>query len=240
MQYSNTTTKDGLVQRCEVYTSLGDGAISGDQTMLAQFTSLLNSAYEKVVTIILESIDEVDFDDSNYSDFPVATATLVSGQRDYAFPTDILKIKRIDITYDGTNWYKAEAFDIGEYVNGVGNDTIVDSNFQKSKPKYDTKYNSIWVYPLASDGNGQMRIEYTRDINSFTTSSTTTQPGIDKAFHPLIAKFASLEWAISKGLSSKNDLNVLCQEDEVRIKKHYGRKNEDRDLVVKSNYISYR
>lgn len=242
MQFSNTTSKNGLVQRCELYTSLGDGAISGDTTLLGQFTGLINSAYQKVSTMILESMDEWDFDDSDNSDFPVATAPMTVN-RDYSFPTSILKVKRLDITYDGINWYKAEAFDINEYGFGVGNDVNMDVNFQKTSPKYDTKYNSIWIYPKANAedvaSGASLRMEYSREINEFLTTDTTVEPGIDEPFHPLIAKLASTEWAIIKGLKSKNDLNTLCQEDEARLKRFYGKKQEDRNIILKSVYQDY-
>ena len=102
MQFSNTTSKDGLIQRCELYTGIGDAGISGNATMLAQFTSLINSAYEKVVSMILESMDEWDWDDVNFSTtYPIATQSMVANQRDYAFPTSTLKIKRVDLSFGG-------------------------------------------------------------------------------------------------------------------------------------------
>ena len=36
--FSDTTNKNGLIQECEFWTNLGDGTISGDTTLLAQFT----------------------------------------------------------------------------------------------------------------------------------------------------------------------------------------------------------
>jgi len=243
MQFNNTTLKNGIIQRCELYTGLGDTAISGNATLLAQFTSLINSAYEKVITSVLSAMDGWDFDDSNYDNFPIATTPMVASQRQYSFPSNILKIKRVDFSYDGTNYYRAEAFDIGEYGEGVGNDTNVDANFSKDKPKYDFKYGGIFIYPLASatdiTNGAEIRVEYTRDVDVFTVSDTTQQPGIDRPFHQLIPKYASLEWGMSKGLKNKNDLAVLVQDDELRLKKFYGSKQLDRNIILKASYIDY-
>ena len=80
MQFSDTTNLNGLIQRCELLTGLGDTGISGDATLLKHFTSLINQTYHKVVTMILQSQDEWDFDDKNHTDYPILTTDLVVSQ----------------------------------------------------------------------------------------------------------------------------------------------------------------
>ena len=106
MQYSDTTNKNGLLQRMEFWTNLGDAGITGNTLLKAQFTQGLNNWYHKVVTMILASHDEIDWDDVNHADFPVLTTDLVANQQDYSIPASekVLKIKRVEWTPDGTNW----------------------------------------------------------------------------------------------------------------------------------------
>ena len=55
MPFSNTTTKGGLIQGCERWTNLGDAIISGDTTLLKQFTAAINEAYDELLPIIFSS-----------------------------------------------------------------------------------------------------------------------------------------------------------------------------------------
>ena len=53
MQFSDTTNKNGIIQQIEFRTNLGDTGISGDATLLKQFTGQINDAYMKAVGIII-------------------------------------------------------------------------------------------------------------------------------------------------------------------------------------------
>ncbi len=48
MQYNNVTEKNGIIQRVEMLTGMGDGAISGDAVLLKQVTGLVNESYFEV------------------------------------------------------------------------------------------------------------------------------------------------------------------------------------------------
>ena len=84
----------------------------------------LNNSYDDIQTLILQSQDEWDFDDSNNTDFPILTADTVTDQADYALPSGTLKIKRVETTFDGTNWYRVAPLDINEVNNDTTNKLI--------------------------------------------------------------------------------------------------------------------
>lgn len=241
MQYSDTTNKNGLLQRCEFWTDLGDATISGTAVLKSQFTQGLNNWYHKVVTMILSAQDEWDFDDSNHTDFPVLTTNLVASQQDYSIPVSekVLKIKRMEVTYDGTNWYKAEPLDINE-VGHATDTTTISSMFSTSKPYYDVQYGSIFLYPIpTSNVTAGLKIWWTREIDEFTTSDTTQEPGIDEPFHEMLPLGASFDYCVAKGLAKKNDIFTVLQDYEKRLKEFYGSKQKDRKYVMKSAYINY-
>lgn len=249
MQYSNTTDKNGLLQRCEYYTLLGDGVITGNTLLKAQFTQSINNHYHRVVNMILESQDEWDFDDINHTDYPILTTPLVAGQRDYSIPASekVLKLKRVDVTYDGVNYYKAEPIDASELSVGLGNDTNVDAYFSKSAPRYDVQYGSVFIYPLANAtdvANGaKARFQWTREIDEFTTSDTTQEPGIDEAFHEMLPLGASLDWLSVNKPQNTATIQVIIsrlQEYEDRLKKHYSRKQQDREYKLIPRYVNYK
>lgn len=223
----------------------------------------INIWVQKIVTMIMESMDGIDFDDQNISTtYPIATRPLVSTRRDYAFGTASwtvlgkegganstsqtllpLKIKRLDITYDGTNYVKAEPIDDGEIALGLGNDTLTDNSFYKSAPRYDVKFNSVFIYPQASASDvtagALMRIEQERAVIPFTSGDLTTgtaTPGFDSPFHPFVAKGASYEYAFSHQLAQAGALQGELQDWEARLKRHYGRKDLDRRMTLGVEY----
>ncbi len=233
MVFSDTTNKNGLIQDVEFWLNVGDTGISGNATLLKIVTSNINRWYHKIVASILESQDAWEFDDLNLTDFPVATTPLVASQRDYSLPASlkVLKVKRVDITYDGTTYYRANPIDTGEPSFGLGNNTNTDGNFDKANPRYDLIGNSIWIYPLASAtdvaNGGLIRIEFMREVDEFTSADTTQEPGIDEPFHRMLSLGAALDYALTKNMPIAANLATLISDYEERLKRYYSRKEVD-------------
>ena len=106
----------------------------------------INSWYRNVQTEILASQDNWDFDDTNTSDYPILRTDLNAGQQAYTLPTSTLELKRVEVTYDGTNWSKMTEFDIGERLSATAANNLGD--FSTSSPFYDNQYGSIFLYPI--------------------------------------------------------------------------------------------
>ena len=236
MQFNNTTNKNGLIQLCEFLTQIGDTNISGDTTLLKTFTMLINNGYHKAESIILASQDEWDFDDSNNSDFPIGTANLVADQQDYALPTS-LKIKRVEITFDGTKWYKAEPFDINE--RGRATDTTsISQDFFQTEPKYDIMDSSLFMYPIPGVNiTSGLKVWFIRIVAPFVSTDTTKEPGFDGLWHEYVALYASHEWARTKGKSNADKLKRDLLQMESDMRDYFSDKQEDRQNVLKPSLI---
>lgn len=225
----------------------------------------LNVWYQKVVTMILESQDESDFDDSNITaTYPVYERVLAT-RRDYAFSTAAwaavgkegaanasaaailpLKVKRLDVTYDGSNWYKAEPIDDGEISYGMGNESITDQNFVLTNPRYDVRSNAVFVYPIPTaaqvTAGAKMRLETERNVIPFTSgdlSTGTLTPGFDAPFHPIIADGASFEYAVSRQLPQLAQIQSRLTDWEARLRQAYGRKQLDRRIQLTPSYSDF-
>lgn len=236
MQFSDTSNLTGLIQECEDLCLTGTAGISGNTTLLKDFTRKINKWYGKVVTMILQSQDEWDFDDSNYTNFPILTNDLVASQQDYSLPTGALKIKRIEVSFDGVTWKKVEPIDINEL--GIATDsTSIVNHFNKSEPFYDVQGGSIFLYPIP-DANvtGGIKIWISREVDYFTSADTTQEPGFSEAFHEMLALGASYDYCKVRKLAQTTALKNDLLEMEQRLKQYYGDLQKDRNIQLKSAY----
>lgn len=231
----------------------------------------INIWYEKIVSMILESMDYISFDDNRNTNYPVATRLLVAAQRDYAFSTASwtlqgkennagtasqtllpLKIKRLDVTYDGVNYYRASAFDEGSVYWGLGNTTNEDINQIDQAPQYGVRWNSVFLYPMATAANvtagATMRLEFDRAVNVFsqsvdypasTMSTSTSVPGIDLPWHPMLAYGAAYEYANAQNLPQLANLKQDLLDWETRLRTAYGKKDLDLLLAFQPAYDAY-
>lgn len=206
----------------------------------------INTTNEMVVGIILDSQDESDYDDPNHGDFPILTTDLVINQRDYGLPVAdyLLEVKDVQISYDGgTTWRKAQPIDRSNLSDDVGNDTLLDSQFSKDEPRYDTEGMSFLIYPRLTTGTGQMTVRGSRAPYKFTTSDLSTgtlTPGFDSTFHVMLAVGAALEYATSKRMKGLiKDMQDKFDILEVRLRRQYGRKQKDRNIRLQAEDINY-
>lgn len=217
----------------------------------------INIWYQKVVSMIFESQDSTDFDDARATNYPIVSTPMIANQRDYPIPVSerMLKIKRVDMAYNGVDWYRANPMDSGAYPAGIGFtqgepvDAQLDQNFLRINPFYDVAYSSIWLFPMptAQDvaNGGIIRVEWQRNVIPFTTADytsvltdSTVAPGFDAPFHPILAWGAAFEYATAAMLPQTPLLTQQVGEWEQRIRVAYGRKNLDERLMLGADMVT--
>jgi len=225
-----------ITNRISFYTSATAGA-SG-QFKDADRLIAINKAYNDVHIKILQSMDEVDFDDANNTtDFPILTTDLVASQQDYKLPTDVTNVKRLEITFDGTTWNRVTPFDINEDSNGTST-TNINDDFSSENPYYDLMAGSLLLYPIPDTSvTGGLKIWIDRNVTEFTSgdvSAGTKEPGFDKQFHNLIALKASIDWLIAKtdNFATSDRLEREALDMEIMLIEQYGRKQKDRNAAL--------
>lgn len=214
----------------------------------------INIWQHKIQTAILLSEDEVDFDDSNYADYPNLTTPLVAGQRDYTIPKSekVISFKRVDISYDGQNSYRANPIDTGEIytglapASGTAQNAKLDALYPRTAPRYDVSWNSVFAYPMpnASDiaNGGYIFIEWDREIKEFTATdytNGTATPGFDTAFHPLLAYGPSYEFLLGTGQDT-SQVEDNIKETMGNLQLTYGKKQKDRTMSVVPIYNNFK
>ena len=194
---------------------------------------------------ILSSMDEVDYDDkNNTSDFPILTTDLEANQQDYSLPDGTTKIKRIEVTYDGTNWVKANPIDIDEITDPTDTSSIAN-DFSTDAPFYDINSNSVFMYPIPSTQViGGIKIWIDRKANPFTSADVSTgtkEPGFDEDFHSLIPTLVTWDWEFYKlkDYAAADRTLQIASIGESKLKKHYSSKQKDRRYAMGASDVDY-
>lgn len=219
MVFSDTTNKNGIIQRCEQWTGLGDAVISGDTTLIKIFTAAVNEAFDELMPLILSYSAKGRWDDTNNTDFPIGKFDLVSGQNDYSVKTDgsVLRILRV---FDVQFLASATATDYTTLTKMTLEDdralhamapTSADTGIPTHWLERD---NVIFLYPKPnySATNG-VKIFYEREQSRFVSTDTTKEPGIPVPFHNLLVYITAHAWLIV----NKQANTVLISRLETKI-----------------------
>jgi hypothetical protein len=97
---------------------------------------------------------------------------------EYAFPANLLKPVRAEISYDGLTWNKATIYDNAINQGSEYNDSQVNSEFSTSSPMIDFMRNSYKIRPLKTTAGNITKgiyIEYEKRQVDFTTSTEPTE-----------------------------------------------------------------
>ncbi|MFP5260990.1 MAG: hypothetical protein ACLGJB_03690 [Blastocatellia bacterium] len=179
---------------------LGATGITGNTTLFQQFTRWANIWHKTGANYAILAFDGHDFDDPNYTTAPTGTFTGTTN-RDYNFDGayKMLKVKLVEVSPDGTNYYRATPIDDNDRQDISVKDTNVDSNFSITEPKYDLIANGFKLFPKFTaaqvSAGAKVYVEWYRAPRDFSTTGTDSyEPGFDLQFHRLPALGASLEY----------------------------------------------
>lgn len=248
LQFSDTSaSKNGLIQECEslVFGDNSYGRISGDTSLLATFTRYLNEAYNRVTSLILTSDGRWQWDDTNNTDYPIGTTSLVttvgSEQQDYQFTTSFLWIQRVEVLDAAGNWRLLKPIDQADIYDQSLTDFLKTAGLPIY---YDKIANSLFLYPKplatsVTSANG-LRVWFQRPPSYFITTDTTKVPGFNSLYHRLIALIASRDYAAFKQLSTSQALGDLVQQQEDSITESYALRNKDEHTRLSAKKYNFR
>ncbi len=203
----------------------------------------VNAAYEKRVGQILAVDGLWQFDDSNYTDFPIGTTTMVASQQDYAFDVSMLEIERVEVKDINGNWYELSPIDKSQIDGAL-------SEYQKtagSPMEYDKQGASIILYPAPASSSvtlaSGLKGYFKRTASVFTSAEVTTgtkQPGFASPFHIILAYDAAIPYAISYKKDRVPALIAEADRLERAMLKFYSLREQDRRKKMIMADISFR
>lgn len=168
-----------------------------DSTTLtdAQLLRLANKYYAQIVRHL------VDLNEDIYAE--ISSADLVANQMEYVLPVDntsstygggAIKIMRVEVSLDGTNWYEAKPFGLSNlgipFMKAESGNaaaiTTINLEFSSTQPYYSFADRSIFLLPIpvstdsVAASNANLMIYWVKRPNELTSSSSI--PDIPKDF----------------------------------------------------------
>lgn len=231
MVYSDTTLNQGIIQEIDFLVSTDSVSYT-----TADKTRNINRWQDKVFGWILEASNpRLQFDDSRYTDLPVATADLFSGQYSYGFDATWLSINRIDMKNSSGTWQTLSSFDQYDVTGGydayqatagtpLGYDILAGTYQIKPTPNYSS--------------TGGLKIWFVRKAKAFTATDTTAEPGFAPQFHRILSLGASYDYAMSRNMPQTRSLREEIEQLHKEIEDYYGTLNKER-LRLTTNRLNF-
>lgn len=202
----------------------------------------VNMAYEEVVALILGCDGLWQFDDTNFTTFPIATTTLVASQQDYTFNAAHLEIEGVSVLDNTGIWHKLRQID----DKSLGVDPAEYRKDDGLPVEYDKQGSSLLLYPAPASGSvtlaSGLKVFFKRTADIFTSAQVTTgtkEPGFASPFHMILAYKAAIPYAMSYKKDRVPMLLEQVRRFEDGIKKHYGRREQDRRKRMTMGGISH-
>lgn len=206
----------------------------------------INSAYEQVVGWIIQADGTWQFDDSNYTDLPIGTQTLVASQSAYTFNDKFLQIEEVQIKDDEGNWQIIQPIDQREYSD----ETPLSEAFETDGfPQFYDKIaeDTIKLYPAPSAADctltGGLKIKFKRTASIYTSAEVTTGtkvPGFISTYHYILSYMAAIPFC----MTYKKDRVALFERKVEEMKKGiieaYTQREKDKRKVITMDGILFR
>ncbi len=229
--FSSVVNKNGIIQQIEKNCGFPDGTITGNVTLMAQFTADVNLAIDDALAVIIPASGTWQLDDSNHTDYPIGTTDLVSGQRDYTFVTDesgnlVLDIYKVMCKGPDGIYKELIPKDQQSDLNVLG---FTDGQDLTGTPTmYDKTGNGIFLdkIPSYNSTNG-LKIYVNREGSYMTPSDTTKKAGFSGLFHEYLVLKPSYNYARTKGLQNTERLKRDITEMEAKMLSHYSDRQRD-------------
>ena len=231
MILSNASTSDGLRNLTRFITNTDTTTYSN-----ADLDASINRYYRLFVNKIIEAMDGWDFQGE------IATSDLVADQQEYVFPSDILKFKRAEVSYDGVTWRRAKLIDINSKPRQTDASTIANEDY-KSDPEVDLFDRSLFLYPIpTADSTGGIKIWYEKQADDL--SADADEPLLLEAYQTGLSIGASVDYfdkyrEVEFNSSKSNENQLKLEKLILDMQSFYRRRTQDQDYTVQGQAVDY-
>ena len=218
-------------------------------------TRRINAALEELIGKIITADGQFQYDDTNFTDLPIGTGTLVSGQSTYTFASEYLDILEIDILDTGGKYIKITPFDAHEL--GMSFDEWVNSSSGTPPNGFPLYYDKVGdtirldksptaTFVTLASG---LKIYFKRTADLFITTDTTQEPGLPSPYHVLLPYKAAVPYCVIHHPGRVQGYLKIIGSDDRRdryyggmtlgLVKHFALRERDRKKVMTTRKINY-
>lgn len=203
----------------------------------------VNAAYEDVVGELINADGTWEFDDTNYTNTPLGTINLVSGQSSYSFLDTFLDIDNVKIQDLNGLWH------ILQPISQSQTDTPLEMYL--ITPAFPIWYakdgNTIRLYPSPASSVIQMtsglKVQFKRTANLFQESDVNTgtlAPGFASPWHMILSYKAALPYAMSYKPARVGPITNEITRLNAGLIAHYGQREKDARKVISPKFEDHR
>jgi hypothetical protein len=232
MFFSDTVSSNGLVQDI-------DDLCHTDSTSytLARKARNINAWYRKAVSWIRSIHGKWEYDDSNATTLPIYTITVVDEQQDYELPSTAQTVERVEVMDKDGDYQVVSPIDKNEIGEAM-------SEFEGTAglPEYyDLIGRSVLLYPKPSTdyvtASAGLKVYVARDVTSFNSTATETEPGFASNFHRILSLGASFDF--EEDPAKKNYLLTQINELKNELVDFYSRRDTESKTIIEPHRIDY-
>ena len=168
------------------------------------------------------------------------TINLVASTQSYSITGKVKYLKRIEVSYDGTNWYRVNVFDINERSSDTST-TSISADCSKTKPYADVYEDDgtfkVDLYPIpdAAVTNG-LKVWKAVDITDL--SADTDSPCFATSCHKGLCYGAAKDFAEKRNPEKAPLYQAQLERYIVKAKEFYMNRT-DRDYLIQSAETDY-
>ena len=213
----------------------------------------VNYGYEQVIGWIINADGTWQWDDTNYTNFPIGTLTLTAGTGRYSFNDRFLQLEEVQVRNSAGDYIILDPIDQKEYSSY----SPLSEDFETAGfPQYYDKVadDTIQLFPPPSAtavtlASG-LRIKFKRTADLYTSAQVTTGtkvPGFASPYHVILSWMAARPFCAvyKKDLvpwlnTMIGDLTPVPTGMKKAIIEHYGRRQKDQRKVATMRWTPYR
>ena len=197
----------------------------------------INNAYERVVSLIMQTDGRWEWDDDNQTDLPIAVATLTANQQDYSLAVTHLSLTRAEVKDTAGLWRQLFPISQSDFTG------IALAEFMKTSGQpiyYDNIGSSVFIYPAPDYTQASsIKLTFQRPPALYTSAEVTTGtkvPGFNSLYHDLIPLIVAHDYAIAKGSANINQIAAEIQKREDALMSDYETRSKDEVLKIRTVY----
>lgn len=209
-------------------TTSSDGNLSD-----AQGLNILNDYY------LRQAVAFVDTNEDKFGTKATTDLNIIANQEAYAFPSDLLRLKRAEITFDGSTWQKLHSADDGDFEGFPLDQTTINARFAQADPYIDILGDYFYLRPVPTASvTAGLRIWYIQRPSLLSTLSSSINTPLD--YHGYLTY--GLAGEIATRLGNETLAATMFQKWEdglAKIEKYFSPLNEDQWVNMKTLPIRY-